>query len=53
MAVIFAINLLLELGCLWLIANAVRATGMTAGKRRVDVVGALLCVLGLGGSVFA
>ena len=36
---IFAINLPLVLGCLWLIAKAVPATGRTAAKRRVDLVG--------------
>jgi EmrB/QacA subfamily drug resistance transporter len=50
---IFVINLPLVLGCLWLIAKAVPATGTTAAERKVDFIGALLCVLGLGGSVFA
>jgi EmrB/QacA subfamily drug resistance transporter len=50
---IFVINLPLVLVCLWLIFKAVPATSATASGRRVDVVGALLCVLGLGGSVFA
>lgn len=50
---IFVINLPLVLGCLWLIARAVPATSAAAGGRRVDFIGALLCVLGLGGSVFA
>ena len=39
--------------CLWLIARAVPGSGAAAGNRRVDFMGALLCVLGLGGSVFA
>src|SRR6478609_3149381 len=50
---IFVINLPLVLGCLWLIARAVPATGTTSAGRKVDFIGALLCVLGLGGSVFA
>ena len=47
------INVPLVLAYLWLIAKAVPATGRTATDRKVDVIGALLCVLGLGGSVFA
>ena len=50
---IFMINLPLVLGCLWLIAKAVPASSRNSGQRKVDGVGALLCVLGLGGSVFA
>jgi EmrB/QacA subfamily drug resistance transporter len=50
---IFVINLPLVLGCLWLIARAVPATGTTSAGRKVDFIGATLCVLGLGGSVFA
>lgn len=50
---IFVINVPLVLACLWLIARAVPATGSAATRRKVDVVGALLCVVGLGGSVFA
>jgi EmrB/QacA subfamily drug resistance transporter len=50
---IFVINLPLVLGCLWLIARAVPATGGSAAERKVDFIGASLCVLGLGGSVFA
>jgi EmrB/QacA subfamily drug resistance transporter len=50
---IFVINVPLVLGCLWLIAKAVPATGGTSTKRKVDVIGALLCVLGLGGTVYA
>jgi EmrB/QacA subfamily drug resistance transporter len=50
---IFVINVPLVLACLWLIRTAVPATSPTNAKRRVDMVGALLCVLGLGGAVFA
>jgi EmrB/QacA subfamily drug resistance transporter len=50
---IFVINLPLVLGCLWLIVGAVPTTRTAAAERKVDVIGALLCVLGLGGSVFA
>jgi EmrB/QacA subfamily drug resistance transporter len=50
---IFVINLPLVLGCLWLIAKAVAAAGRTSTGRKVDIIGALLCVLGLGASVFA
>jgi len=50
---IFVINLPLVLACLWLIQRAVPATRSKAARPNVDVIGALLCVLGLGGSVFA
>jgi EmrB/QacA subfamily drug resistance transporter len=50
---IFVINLPLVVGCVWLIARAVPATPRTAAGRKVDVTGAILCVLGLGGTVFA
>ena len=50
---IFVINLPLVTACLWLILKAVPATKPQGPRRRVDVIGALLCVLGLGGSVFA
>jgi EmrB/QacA subfamily drug resistance transporter len=50
---IFVINVPLVLGCLWLIFRAVPATPTAGGERKVDVIGALLCVLGLGGTVFA
>jgi EmrB/QacA subfamily drug resistance transporter len=50
---IFVINVPLVIACLWLIARAVPSTGAAAERRKVDLVGALLCVLGLGGSVFA
>jgi EmrB/QacA subfamily drug resistance transporter len=50
---IFVINLPLVVACLWLILRVVPATSPTNARRRVDVVGAALCVLGLGGTVFA
>jgi EmrB/QacA subfamily drug resistance transporter len=50
---IFVINVPLVVGCVWLIAKAVPSTARSAARRKVDVVGALLCVVGLGGSVFA
>jgi EmrB/QacA subfamily drug resistance transporter len=50
---IFVINLPLVVACLWLITRAVPATSPTATHRRVDVIGAVLCMLGLGGTVFA
>ena len=50
---IFVINLPLVVACLWLIFKAVPAATPTKTRRRVDVVGAVLCVLGLGGAVFA
>jgi EmrB/QacA subfamily drug resistance transporter len=50
---IFVINVPLVLVCLWLIRKAVPATRPSAARRHVDVIGALLCVLGLGGSVYA
>ena len=49
---IFAINVPLVLATLALILAAVPATAHVS-SRRVDDVGALLCVLGLGGVVFA
>jgi EmrB/QacA subfamily drug resistance transporter len=49
---IFALNVPLVLVTLALIFAAVPRTARVAG-RRVDVVGAALCVLGLGGMVFA
>jgi len=49
---IFALNVPLVLVTLALISAAVPRTARVAG-RRVDVVGAILCVLGLGGLVFA
>ena len=50
---IFVINLPLVVVCLWLIQRAVPPTSPTNTRRRVDLIGALLCVLGLGGAVFA
>jgi EmrB/QacA subfamily drug resistance transporter len=49
---IFALNVPLVLVTLALIFSAVPRTARIA-RRRVDVVGAILCVLGLGGIVFA
>ena len=49
---IFAINVPLVAATLVLVLAAVPPTARVAG-RQVDVVGALLCVLGLGGFVFA
>ena len=50
---IFVINLPLVVACLWLILKAVPAAPPTKDRRQVDVIGAVLCVLGLGGTVFA
>jgi EmrB/QacA subfamily drug resistance transporter len=50
---IFVINLPLVVACLWLILKAVPATSPSETRRRVDVLGAALCVLGLGGAVYA
>jgi EmrB/QacA subfamily drug resistance transporter len=50
---IFVINLPLVVACLWLILRAVPATSPTHTHRRIDVLGAVLCVVGLGGAVFA
>jgi EmrB/QacA subfamily drug resistance transporter len=50
---IFVINVPLVVACLWLIMRAVPSKGSASAGRKVDVVGAFLCVLGLGGSVFA
>jgi EmrB/QacA subfamily drug resistance transporter len=50
---IFVINLPLVVACLWLIRTAIPSSGPTKTRRKVDVVGAALCVLGLGGAVFA
>ncbi len=49
---IFAINIPLVLATLGLILTAIPPGGQT-GKRRVDVAGAAMCVVGLGGVVFA
>ena len=50
---IFVINLPLVVACLWLIRKAIPPARAARAHRKVDIVGALLCVLGLGGSVFA
>jgi EmrB/QacA subfamily drug resistance transporter len=50
---IFVINLPLVVACLWLILRVVPETNRADTRRKVDVVGAVLCVLGLGGTVFA
>ncbi|HEV2981031.1 MAG TPA: DHA2 family efflux MFS transporter permease subunit [Solirubrobacteraceae bacterium] len=50
---IFIINLPLVVACLWLIQKAIPRARAARTSRKVDIVGALLCVLGLGGSVFA
>jgi EmrB/QacA subfamily drug resistance transporter len=50
---IFVINLPLVIACLLLIRRAVASTAPGGPRRSVDIVGALLCVLGLGGTVFA
>lgn len=47
---IFAINVIPVLGCLWLLSR-LPSDHRTPGH--VDVVGAVLCALGLGGPVFA
>jgi EmrB/QacA subfamily drug resistance transporter len=50
---IFVINVPLVGVCLWLIMRVVPSANPGATRRRVDVVGAVLCILGLGGTVFA
>src|SRR6516225_8086328 len=50
---IFVINLPLVVACLWLIRKAIPPGRAARAHRKVDIVGALLCVLGLGGTVFA
>jgi EmrB/QacA subfamily drug resistance transporter len=50
---IFVINLPLVVACLWLIRKAIPPARATGARRKVDIIGALLCVLGLGGAVFA
>jgi len=49
---VFAINIPLVLVCLWLIRVAVPSFPTRPGHQ-VDVVGAVLCALGLGGPVYA
>src|ERR1700751_3557299 len=46
---IFVINLPLVVACLWLIQKAIPPARTTRIRRNVDIIGALLCVLGLGG----
>lgn len=41
------------LGCVWLIARAIPAGGAPPVKRRVDLIGTLLCVPSLGTLVVA
>ncbi len=50
---IFVINVPLVLACLALTFTAVPSLKPTGARQRVDVSGAVLCVLGLGGPVFA
>ena len=50
---IFAINVPVVIVTLFLIARAVPATFHNVTGRRVDVLGALLCAIGLGGTIFA
>jgi EmrB/QacA subfamily drug resistance transporter len=50
---IFVINLPLVVACLWLIRKAIPPARAAQAHRKVDIVGASLCVLGLGGTVFA
>ena len=50
--VIFALNVPLVLGCLWLIVRAVPEIPGD-GRHRIDVPGTLLCVVGLAGPTYA
>jgi EmrB/QacA subfamily drug resistance transporter len=50
---IFLINLPLVVACVALILAVIPRAAPLGGGRRVDVLGALLCALGLGGPVFA
>ncbi|HEV2923747.1 MAG TPA: MFS transporter [Solirubrobacteraceae bacterium] len=50
---IFVINVPLVLACLLLVASGVAPGNPKAARQKVDVFGAVLCVLGLGGPVFA
>ncbi len=51
---IFLINLPLVIACVWLILTVIPPSSRrVAGSRHIDVPGAVLCVAGLGGPVFA
>src|SRR3954454_12702860 len=50
---VFVINVPLVIACLSLIFKAVPSSAPARTRRRVDIIGALLCVLALGGVVFA
>jgi EmrB/QacA subfamily drug resistance transporter len=50
---IFVINVPLVVACLILIFRVVPALSRTGARQKVDVLGAVLCALGLGGLVFA
>ncbi len=50
---VFLINLPLVVACVALILAVIPRAPPRGGGRRVDVLGALLCALGLGGPVFA
>jgi EmrB/QacA subfamily drug resistance transporter len=50
---IFVINVPLVVACLTLIFRVVPALSRTGARQKVDVLGAVLCALGLGGLVFA
>jgi EmrB/QacA subfamily drug resistance transporter len=50
---IFLVNIPIVLATLALVAYAVPAGGAAVPRRRVDVVGGVLCMFGLGGPVFA
>lgn len=50
---IFVINLPLVIACVSLISTYVQTPEPSGPRRRVDAAGAALCVLGLGGTVFA
>jgi len=50
---IFAINVPLVVPCLWLISVGIPSPRSATTQSKVDLAGAVLCVLGLGGPVFA
>lgn len=50
---IFLVNVPFAFACLALVAAVIPAGGEPKGSRHVDVVGGVLCALGLGGPVFA